>query len=223
MNDELHPNSWGEQKMADVWRLGLTKLLERAPPPPIPRVVLVDPSFEALGLGDGVLAEAPAELAWRFGVTGLAARGVYNPGAGTYAGAAGAGTPSGADGDEVAYLHLLASGERAILYQTLETTLAPSTAYQLTVAVGNRLATNPYGPSSWGGYQIELLAGNEVIAARADEIVPPQGAFADVSLAVDSAALPAELLDRPLTLRMTLTSSAAGAATDFDFVRLLAD
>jgi acyl-CoA thioesterase I len=220
--DGLHPNVAGEVKMAGVWAAALGPLLNPPLPPSQPLVQLAEPSFEALNLPDGGVAEAPP-IAWSFGATWSTFRGVFNPTEATYVGAAGAGTPAGADGDEVAYLYVAGGpGEDVVLFQTLPTTLEPSTTYTLTVAVGNRLPGNPYG-STWGGYRVELMAGNEVIASDADSVLPAPGTFEDVTLVVSSDNLPAWYLGQVLTVRASLTAGGPAVATDFDHVRLVAN
>ncbi len=217
----LHPNELGEQRIAKVWRAALAAHLPFALPPRHVAAAVLDPSFEALALADLVVVERPSGQPWASGGTPNTFRGVYNPGSDTYHGAAGSGTPVGADGDEVAYLYDAGAGSEATaLYQTLATTCELGKTYTLRVAVGNRLPGNPYGPSTWGGFRIELLAGNEVIASVKDSLVPPPGEFRDASVAVTMNPLPVRLRRQALTVRMKLTNGAPGSATDFDRVRL---
>jgi len=220
-SDALHPNLAGEAKMAAVWEGVLPSLLGPATPALQPTVMLANASFESLGLSDGTVVGTPAGIDWRFAATASTFRGVFNPAADTYVGAGGSGTPQGADGDEVAYLYNNGGAfERVYLYQTLATTLMPDVTYTLTVAVGNRLPTNPYGPSTWGGYRVELMAGNEVIASERDQLTPVAGTFEDVSISVWSRTVPPRLLGQVLTVRLSITGENALDSTDFDDVRL---
>ncbi len=219
--DGLHPNEVGETKIASVWNAILVDSFLNPVVPDQPLVSVEDPSFEVLGSSDGTVEGTPSGIPWRFGATTNTFRGIFNPTSASYLGAAGSGTPQGADGDEVAYLYNNGGAfERVYLYQTLETTLQPSTMYVLQVAVGNRLASNPYGPSTYGGYRIELLAGNRVIASEADAFTPAPGTFEDAMIAVDSSSLPGFLDGQVLTIRLSLTGLQSTDATDFDHVRL---
>jgi lysophospholipase L1-like esterase len=219
--DGLHPDVSGENRMAAVWLAALEENLAPPLPPRQPAALVLDPSFETLASGDGVVSELPSATPWRFGATPNTFRGIFNPTADSYLGAAGSGTPLGADGDEVAYLYDNGSGAEAVVaYQTLATTCELGKTYTLTVAIGNRLASNPYGPSTYGGFRLELLAGNERLGALVDSLVPAPGTFADATLVVRTDALPVRARGRALTVRLGLTASAAGSATDFDRVRL---
>ena len=221
--DGVHPNLSGEARMAAVWESAIQSILLPTLPPSQPTAVVQDSSFEVLGLGDNGIVQGPLNLSWKFAGTPSVQRGIFNPGVDSYLGADGLGTPMGAEGDEVAFLlNDGGASERGFIFQTLSTTLEPATDYTLEVAVGHRLATNPFGPSTWGGYSVELLAGNQVIASEVDQMIPTEGTFADVTLAVSSNALPARLLGQALTVRLSITGQNALDATDFDHVRLLA-
>ncbi len=219
--DGLHPNPAGEERMAAVWLQSLAPELDIPLPPPHPDIDIANPGFESLDLADGQAVDLPDSIGWSFGVTPGALAGVFNPGADTYLGAAGSGTPAGAEGDEVCYLYNgWGWGEKASIFQTLPTTWEPATRYTATIAVGNRLGGNPYGPSSYGGYRIDLFAGNEIVATTSDQVVPAVGEFADVSVAVSSDSIAAELPGRLMTIRLGLTSDDPVTATDFDNLRL---
>ena len=221
--DGLHPNVTGEIRMATIWESAIQPILLPSRPPPHPGVTHNDPSFEVLGLADHEVVEDPQGLDWVFAGTPLTQRGIFNPGGDTYLGAEASGTPVGADGEDVAYiLNDGGASEEAAVFQTLATTLEPGTDYILKVAIGNRLPTNPYGPSTWGGFRVELLAGNRVIAAEADSFVPLAGTFDDVVLQVSSNSVPPHLLGQALTVRLSTTGTDQLDATDFDNVRLFA-
>jgi lysophospholipase L1-like esterase len=222
--DGLHPDVSGEDRMAATWLAALAPRLHLPRPPRgLPPIVL-DPSFESLALVDQEVVEHPQGTPWRFGATVNTFRGLFNPGSETYLGAAGNGAPLGAEGHDVAYIYDAGSGaESVVLYQTLSTTFEPGRTYRLSVAVGNRLSTNPYGPSTWGGFRIELLAGNDTVGSVTDAFVPTPGTFQDAVLTVSNDGMPVPLHGRALTVRMRLTIDAPASATDFDHVRLTVD
>jgi lysophospholipase L1-like esterase len=218
--DGLHPNELGEAEIAAQWAAALGPWLAGPPavPPSTPPSV-AEPGFEALALSDGQVVGFPGS-SWGWRRIPGAESGIFDPTAASYPDAAGAGTPAGAEGSDVLYLYASGGADApAAAFQTLPTTLTSGRKYTLRVAVGNRLPGNPYA-TSWGGFRVELLAGNTVIAARADGFVPDPGTFRDVSMSVRAANLPAALVGRPLTIRLSATSTAALAATDFDHVRL---
>jgi hypothetical protein len=171
-------------------------------------------------VSDGQVVGFPASgWGWRR-IPGVES-GIFDPTGASYPGAAGAGTPAGAEGSDVLYLYSSGGADApATAFQTLPTTLVASRKYTLRVAIGNRLAGNPYG-TSWGGFRVELLAGNSVIASRADTFVPDPGTFRDVAMSVRGSNVSPDLVGRPLTIRLSATSTAFLAATDFDHVRLL--
>jgi len=216
--DGIHPNQAGEQHVADAWLRALWLTWTPPPPPVRPQPVLVDPSFEAIPLADGQWRERPEHGPWRFGATGAAAMGVHDPSSALYFGAGGEGTPSGAQGSQALYLRDFdaATGTLAA-FQTLATTFDPARSYILTVAVGRRL---PVG-GVFGGFRIELLAGNTVIGSIEDTLVPVAGTFADATLHVARNHAPVGLAGTALTVRLSLTATAGEVATDFDSVRLL--
>ncbi len=221
-SDGLHPNVAGEIRMANVWSAALLANWIAPPPPTRRSVTLADGGFELPLLAlDGQSLEAPTSTAWHFGATVGAARGIYNPGASSYAGAAGLGTPQGAEGAQVLYLSDdVGRNAAAVAFQTLATTLENGLTYTLRVAVGRRLRGNPSG-TVYGGFKIELLAGNDVIALATDTFVPAAGTFQDATLSCGPD-VPAKWRGRALTVRFTTTSTAPHSATDFDDVRLTA-
>ncbi len=216
--DGVHPNVFGEQHLADAWLRALWLTWNPAPPPHHPRPLVIDPSFETTAIADGQWRERPTIGPWRFGATGASAMGLFDPVGGWYWGAAGEGTPTGAHGSQALYLRDFdaAAGSLAA-FQTLATTFEPARSYSLTVAVGRRL---PAG-GGYGGFKLELLAGNTVLGSITDALVPPAGTFADVTLQVDGGVAPAELRGSALTVRFSLTATSGDVATDFDNVRLI--
>ena len=179
-------------------------------------------SFEVPTLADGALVGGPGTLGgWDFQATGANVfAGIYNPPATSYTGAVDAGEPLGGHGSNVAYLVDGAGGASVLeITRDLETSLRPGRDYFVGVAVGNRLPSSPYTGSVFGGYRIELLAGSTVVASESDAVAPSAGTFADVTFRVAASALASGLVGQPLSLRLSMMSSAAGAFVDFDNVR----
>lgn len=92
----------------------------------------------------------------------------------------------------------------------------------LTVAIGRFLPAQRYAFSLYGRYRIELLAGNTVIAADSDTIVPVEGALSDATAAVAAAPIDPALIGQPVAVRLTVSSTDAQSSTHFDNVRLAA-
>lgn len=221
-SDGLHPNTVGEARIAARWMTELRTFLVPGPPQPSDSIVVVNPSFELPPLADGALASGPGAIAgWTFDATAATYSGIFDPPAGSYPDAAGDGTPIGAHGQNVAFLFNNGGpSERVELRQNLTATLAPASEYVLRVAIGRFLPDQPYAFSTWGGFRLELLAGDSVIAQVANGVTPPVGAFADAELRVLSDTLPPARLGRPLGVRFSLGGSDAPRSTHFDDVRL---
>lgn len=87
------------------------------------------------GAGTGVFNS------WNYAVTAGASFedfGIENPPAAAYTGASGTGTPSGAEGSNVAFLNQNNTGLTASIFQDVGL-LAANTTYTLTIAIGQRL------------------------------------------------------------------------------------
>jgi hypothetical protein len=206
--------------MAAVWLASLIENYVAPPPPRVPLPDVPDGSFEALDLPDLLVVQQPSATPWRSAGTSATFRGLYNPGGDTYLDAHGNGVPRGGKGHDVAFLFDAGPGnESCALYQTLATTCERGRRYALTVAIGRRFDTNPYG-TTYGGFRLELLAGNDVLGVLEDSLVPPPGEFQDATLVVDTRTMPVRIQGQALTVRMRLATGAAGSATDFDWVRL---
>ena len=215
----LHPSIAGENRMAQVWRASLLAHRDRPLPPRRPEPAVLDASFTWLV----PVEPGPEALTtpWRFGATAGTFYGLWNPEGDSYLGAEQGGVPPGAEGPSVAFLYDAGPEDEAVvMYQTLATTCEPDVIYELVVAIGNRLPTNPFGPSTFGGFKIELLAGNQVIGSLTDGFVPPPGKFEDALLSVPTRGLSASVIGEALTVRLSLTVAGQGVATDFDDVRL---
>ncbi len=185
-------------------------------------VFITNPSFENPILGDAALVEGPGLIGgWTFAATPLTYVGIFNPPIGSYPGAGGSGTPAGAEGRNAAYLFKNGLQQSVSCDQTLGATLLPNTRYRLTVAIGRFLADQPYVFSTYGGYRIELLAGETAIAADSDTVNPPFGAFRDATTTVASRNLAPSLLGRPLRVRLTISADDWPRSTHFDNVRLV--
>jgi len=193
-------------------------------------VVVSNHNFEFGQLPDGGVQNNTNGFVWDYNSQSTAGtlRGFYNPTAGHYASAGGAGTPSGADEDQVGFLFKTGatafqtlSGADAILGNADDPVLTAGTQYTLTLAVGNRLAGNPSGNFPFGTLAITLLAGSTVIAEDATSTGPAPGQFVDRSISVDSSTLSSALYGQPLSLRFR-QMAVADSVADIDNVRLYA-
>jgi lysophospholipase L1-like esterase len=218
--DGLHPDADGEAFMAARWLTALAPLIP--PPDPNPPILVSNASFEAPALGDGLLASGPGSFGgWSFAGTANTYLGIFDPPAGSYPAAGGDGTPTGADGSNVAFLFNNGGpAETVTATQALAAVLAPDSDYTLRVAIGRFLPGQPYAFSTWGGYRIELLAGATPIATDTGSVDPPVGEFRDAVATVSSGTLPPALLGQPLSIRLSLATTDAPRSTHFDDVRL---
>ncbi len=227
-DDGIHPNKYGQQLMAARYTIALQTFLSPGEPPKSPAPRIGNTSFDDIvpggsALSDGANTSAPGKSAWTFSrVGGRTDAGLFNPGPTTYTGAAGGGTPIGADGSQIAYLFnnaaLSSKDELPSISQTIGSILLPDMKLALTVAVGNRLPGDAH-TSTYGGYRIELWAGDTLIGFTEDEITPEDGTFADATLSLFTNDLDPALHGGSFTIRMTMTSLERRAATDFDNVR----
>jgi len=179
-------------------------------------------SFETPVLNDGVVLERPGTVGgWVFAASSNTYLGIFDPPAGSYPSAGGAGTPAGADGENVAYLFNNGGpAEFVEATQALAATLEAGNVYELRVAIGRFLPGQPYAPSSYGGYRVELLAGSTVIAVDEDGVDPAVGTFSDALASVAAADVAPTLLGQPLSIRLTISATGAPFSTHFDDVRL---
>lgn len=96
------------------------------------------------------------------------------------------------------------------LTNTTSYAVVPGEKYQLTVAVGERNGSNA---SAFGGWKIELLDGDSVLAVNSGTTAPAALSFGDVSLTYTAVALDAGFL------RIRLSEPGTTYA-DYDNVRL---
>lgn len=185
-------------------------------------IAVGNPSFEQTPLGDGVTHPNPAAIPdWTFTGTTNTFVGIFNPPAASYPEAAGQGTPIGADGAQAAYLFNDGGpAEMVSASQTLGENVVAGRDYTLTVAIGRFDPAQPYSPSTYGGYRIELLAGATVIASDVDSITPPEREFADATAIALSTSIPPALIGQPLSIRLDISATAADRSTHFDHVRV---
>lgn len=190
---------------------------------PIP-IFVDNPSFESPTLPDGDLSAGPGNFGnWIFASSAETFLGVFNPPEESYPDAAGGETPLGADGSNAAYLFNNDQGgppEFVEATQALSQFVEPGTDYVLRVAIGKFLPGQPFVPSSFGGYRIELRAGSTVIAVDEDSVDPPVGAFTDAMAGVTADAIDPTLIGQRLSVRLTLPSDQAPRSTHFDNVRV---
>lgn len=185
-------------------------------------IPISNPSFEQPALADGALASGPGVVGgWTFAATPNTFVGIFDPPAGSYASAGGDGTPSGADGQNAAFLFNDGGPQEFVsATQTSSATVEAGSDYALQVSIGRFLPGQPYAPSSYGGYVIELLAGTTVIASNQDGISPPSGRFRTAVAIARASTIPSALVGQPLSVRLRLSSSAAPRSTHFDRVLL---
>ncbi|MDF1838667.1 MAG: GDSL-type esterase/lipase family protein, partial [Planctomycetota bacterium] len=101
LGDGVHPNQLGQQKVAQVFHNALLPVLSGGfLPAPQTTISVQTQSFESLGLADGVISTQPIPD-WVYPNMPHILPFVTNPDDQTYSGAAGAGSPTGADGDEI--------------------------------------------------------------------------------------------------------------------------
>ncbi|MCG8461061.1 MAG: Ig-like domain-containing protein, partial [Holophagales bacterium] len=183
-------------------------------------ITVANASFELPALADSVV-QSSGIPDWTFDGTSQTYRGVFNPPAGSYPTAAGQGTPPGADGAQVAFLFNNGGPTQSVsAVQVLGETVAADRDYTLTVAIGRFDPSQPYAPSTYGGYTIELLAGSTVIASDSDTQDPPALSFVDAVAVASASSIPPSLLGQPLSIRLGISATEAQRSTHFDDVRL---
>ncbi len=220
--DGIHPNQVGQQKIAQEFYTAMLPVISGGfRPPPQGTISVQTQSFEPLGLADGVISFQPIPD-WAYPNMPHVAASVLNPDDLTYTGAMGSGSPLGADGDEILSMENT-GGDPSLgwVHQIMPSTLEANQVYSLSVAIGNRAPTNTRGTTGFGGYEMQLLAGNTVIASSANQVSPAPGTFSTASMVCNSAGVHNSLIGSPMTIRVRMTWSAANTATDFDIVELI--
>jgi hypothetical protein len=179
-------------------------------------VFVANTSFEVPAVQDN--ASTSAATGWDVGNT-------LNPASTSYVGAGGNGTPSGADGAQVAFM----SGGLGTLIQILrgpdgtfgtadDPRVTANTQYTFTLAIGARL------DAPFSGYSFELDAYEAGVytplGIQTNTIVPPAGHFVDTTLVMDTTAFP-NLVGKNLAIRLKNTVIET-SQTNYDNVRLTA-
>ncbi len=219
--DGLHPNFVGQAKVANAFYPAVISAISGSyRPMHLASVQLLDSSFESLGLADQ--AHSQQELTdWLYHTEPNLLRGVWNPDNVTYPGALGAGTPTGAEGDEVLALENIGGDPaRAWITQIMPTTLERDKLYTVSVAIGHRAPGGSRGFSNFGGYEIQLLAGNRIIASSSNQVTPQPGTFETDTIVFDSTGAHQSIEGTALSIRLRQTYQQYGVGTDFDDVRL---
>ncbi len=193
-------------------------------------LVVANASFESPALADGTAISSSSVTFASQGGYGWVYdpnSSIINPDASEFTGAAGSGTPLGADGPQVTdvarvsgfggIIQVLAGGD-GIVGNSDDPLVSASTVYLLTVSVGHSLLR-----PNFGGYDLQLFARNGVqdtiIAQITDAgaaIVP--GTFSDVGLFLDSSNLSPSVYGQALGIRLQPQSSSG--TVQFDNVRL---
>jgi hypothetical protein len=103
--------------------------------------------------------------------------------------------------------------------QILHTAVANDSGYLLIVSIGNRDGL----VGTYGGWGVQLLAGNSVRAElHSDDIPPlPVGTFSDVSVSSTSNVSEDPNLGEPLGVRLLFDPALGGDYSDFDNVRVV--
>ncbi len=104
--------------------------------------------------------------------------------------------------------------------QVLAETLVADSDYLLAVSVGRFLPDQPYAFSLYGGYVVELLAGDTVIARDADGALPPVGSFRDAVAFVGADAIDPGSVGLPLAVRLSISADTGPHSTHFDNARV---
>ena len=176
-----------------------------------------NPSFENPVLGDGgwTTNNVPQWALWNNNL------GVSNPPETNYSGAAGAGTPLGADGTNV--LAVWNNGF-AYAYQTTPETITANKVYTLTAAVGRRFSLAPHDKAQlylWrGGAGGGGGGGAKVGGVDVDPTMISPGQFADFSGSYTALAGDGHV-GHPLQVLIGAANITSKARyTDFDNVRL---
>lgn len=159
----------------------------------------------------------------------FAAIGVYNP-------AEPANYPNGTtEGKNMGFIYLpnyagspiQPGAGKAGMSQTLGT-ITPNTRYSLVVDVGNPASYVSstedfnYDLNGFPGYRIELLAGNQVIAADNNSLKIAEGSWGSTNIDVVIPAF-SPFVGQQLTARLINLNEAPGSEVDFDFVGLVAE
>ncbi len=125
----------------------------------------------------------------------------------------GSGYP-GINGENLAYVYNPTATPSGAS-QVLSSVLQANVRYSLSIYAGFR---NGGGANGWGGSELDLLAGNTVIATTSDSTALQHGSFELQTATVDSSALSQSLLGQALTVRFE--STQAGVASDWDNISL---
>jgi hypothetical protein len=125
-------------------------------------ITVLNPSFQTPVLGDNTYA-AGAPTGWT--ATDPGGFITWNPPDTMFAGAAGNGTPTGADGSQI-YSFYHNAGASARLYQDTTAPLTAGMTYTLTVAIGARLTGNAV--AVWG---IDLMTTGQALGGTPEDAV----------------------------------------------------
>jgi hapalindole H/12-epi-hapalindole U/12-epi-fischerindole U synthase len=192
-------------------------------------VPITNPGFEMQTVNDGTFIDNGAPTGWSAydpnGIIGnnYSSLGVLNPTGTTL-------YPGGApERSNVALVFLWPydpdtadAGKLAGIQQTLSTTLQANMQYTLSVQVGNIAPGGPapFDLSGFPGYQVQLLAGNTLLAQDNNSLSPGEGMWTLSTVEFSTGATPAQLGDA-LTIRLiNLNAPDAGIEVNFDDVHL---
>ena len=186
-------------------------------------VPIANPSFEQPFANDGTFLTTSPPTGWSaIGSVDFGFRtvGVLNPTTTTlYADPVPDGRNVG-----VVFLGTGVNNSPAGLVQNLSTTLQARTHYTLTVEVGN-IANDTSPPHNsfefdgFPGYQIEFVAGTNVLACDDNTLLPGEGRFLSSTVQL-SVADNHENVGEPISIRLINLNQAPGIEVNFDDLRL---
>jgi len=168
-------------------------------------IALRNPSMEAVSLGNGAVTRTIANWSVTGGTTNSDV-GVYNP-TSEYS--------SGIAGNNILYMVTNTAGKRNNVIQNTTTRMVPGTTYTLRVNVGQRAAGSR---QNFAGYQVALRCGGRVVRSTGSLNAPQAaGTMGEVVLSYTATAADTGVIAVQFG---SGTNAGAGAAVDFDNVRL---
>jgi hypothetical protein len=166
-------------------------------------VMITNGSFEDPAVGDGNFTMTPPP-----GYTGVVGGivGVFDPQNNFFSGTTNNPVPAPAQGNQVAFFFASDGQGPSSLSQTTTAVIAPDTRYTLSVAVGQS-ETSLGRP--FGGYNIALMSGANVLASSQNVTTPAPDSFSTVSVSFTTG-LSDPSIGSLLAFRLSSTASGPG-------------
>jgi hypothetical protein len=170
---------------------------------PSSAVTITNAGFESPVVGDGNFTSIapPGFTAVVGGIVG-----VFDPVNSFFTGTTGNPVPSPGEGNQVAFLFASDNQGPSSLSQTTSAVIAPDTRYTLSVAVGQ--AELSLG-RPFGGYDIALMSGANVLASASNLVTPAPDSFRTVSVSFTTGTLDPSI-GSLLAIRLSSTASGPG-------------